>query len=153
MRGILTLGVFDLRQFLVPFALSLAGLVAGPAVHAQERDSVFVDYDAYADFVDSHIMTRDFIPLIQTLGGRDEYTIEQLQGIRNQLLGAWPNDFTGKSVFRQEDLGGGIRQEGRVYWTGEYYAYYYAVLHERDDELVVINFYLNTSITEIMARF
>lgn len=127
--------------------------LAAPGAMAQVRDSVFASYEDYARFVDEKIMTRDFIPMIQVLGGRDEYTAEQLAGLNAQLMSALPVDFTGVTVFRENDLGGGVRQEGRMYWTGEVYAFYYAVLHDRGDEVVVVNFTLNTSITEIMSRF
>lgn len=127
--------------------------LAAPAAMAQVRDSVFASYDDYARFVDEKIMTRDFVPLVQVLGGRDEYTAEQLAGVNAQLLNAMPVDFTSVTVFRETDLGGGVRQEARMYWTGELYAFYYAILHDRGDEIVVVNFTLNTSVTEIMSRF
>ena len=135
-------------RFLVPLLLMLAG-----AAHAQTRDSVFEDYTAYEDFVDRRIMARDFIPLIQALGGRDEYTIEQLNQINGQLLGAFPVDFRNVTVFRKTDLGGGVRQEARMYWRDESYAFFYAILHERAGELVVLNFHLNSNIGNIMAQF
>lgn len=139
-----------LTAFAVPLILSC---LAAPAAMAQVRDSVFASYEDYARFVDEKIMTRDFIPLIQVLGGRDEYTAEQLAGVNAQLLSALPMDFSNVTVFRETNLGGGVRQEGRMYWTGELYAFYYAILHDRGDEIVVVNFTLNTSVTEIMSRF
>lgn len=148
-----------MRQSLANIAFSLPAVLAASAVtlsapaQAQQADSIFDDYASYAAFVDEHVMNRKFIPLIQVLGGRDEYTIEQMNGINGQLLGAWPVDFENVAVFNESDLGEGIRQEGRMYWTGQSYAYYYAILHERDGDLMVLNFYLNTSITEIMNRF
>jgi len=123
------------------------------AVMAQQRDSVFANYQAYSDFVDKKVMQRDFIPLIQVLGGRDEYTKEQLANVNERMLSAFPLDFENTSVFNQKDLGGGMLQEGRVYWTGEQYAYFYAMLHIRDNDVVVINFNLNSSIDTIMAKF
>ncbi len=134
------------------FAIAVMA-VSTPAAQAQDRDSVFADYAAYAAFVDRHVMDRDFVPMIQRLGGRDEYTIEQMNGINGQLLNAWPRDFEKVTVFNETDLGGGVRQEGRMYWTGQSYAYYYAILHEQDAQVTVLNFYLHTSITEIMNRF
>ncbi|MCZ4257587.1 hypothetical protein O4H53_18715 [Sulfitobacter sp. G21635-S1] len=123
------------------------------AAHAQESDSLFADYEAYAAFVDRHVMRRDFIPLIQRLGGRDEFTPEQLAANQRQLEGAWPRDFVKVSVFKEIDLGGGIRQEGRIYWTGTSYAFFYAMLHQREDDLAVITFLLNSSSKPIMDRF
>ena len=120
---------------------------------AQVRDSVFTNYEDYNTYVDEKIMARDFIPLIQTLGGRDEYTTEQLNSVNNQMRSLFLVDFENVARFREEDLGGGMRQEGRVYWTGEQYVFFYAMLHQREGELVVINFNLNSSISAIMEDF
>lgn len=132
--------------------LALTLMFAAPAARAQQ-DSVFESYSDYAAFVDRHIMTRDFIPLILRLGGRDEYTQEQLETTAAQLQRAWPVDFQSSSVFREENLGGGIRQEGRIYWTGTSYAYFYALLHYRTDGFVVISFHLNTNSSKVLERF
>lgn len=135
-------------QFAVVAVTSL--LFAMPAL---ARDSVFDDYDSYAEFVDTHIMNRDFVRLIQTLGGRDEYTPEELDKIQSDFLRAFPRDFREKFVFLSEDLGGGMRREARGYHRGERYVWFYAIMHQRENDLVVINFRLNTSITRIMDAF
>ena len=59
---------------------------------AQQRDSIFSSYDSYQTFVDGRVANRDFISLIQTLGGRDEYTKEQLNGIQYRTLNS-PSTF------------------------------------------------------------
>lgn len=125
---------------------------AVPNADAQ-TDSIFPDYETYAAFVDKHIMLRDFVPLIIQLGGRDEYTPEQLTANNENLRRVWSKDFDNATVFKREDLGGGISQEGRMYWTETGYAFFYALLHQRDDSLVVINFHLNSSSKKIMERF
>jgi hypothetical protein len=123
------------------------------AVNAQMRDSVFKDYKAYNDFVDQKVTIRDFKPFILALGGRDEYSPDQLEKINKQLLNVFRKDFANKTVFRRVELGGGFSQEARAYWNGESYAYYYAILHQRKNDLVVINFSLNSDIGVIMAKF
>ncbi len=120
---------------------------------AQERDSVFSDYLSYSNYVDRMVMKRDFIPLIQVLGGRDEYTTEQLANVNQRMLSVFTEDFENVSVFNKQDLGGGMLKEGRIYWTGEQYAYFYAILHIRENDVVVINFNLNSSIDAIMSKF
>lgn len=120
---------------------------------AQERDSVFSDYTAYERFVDDHIMKRDFIPLVLALGGRDEYSEEQLHKVNQNLMAAFPIRFVNKTKFRETHLGGGMRQEGRAYWTGESYAYFYALLHDRGKDLVVVNFHLNSSVAKVIDKF
>jgi len=128
-------------------------LMLPTAALSQQRDSVFSNYQAYSDFVDTMVKKRDFIPLIQVLGGRDEYTTEQLNSVNERMLAVFPLDFENASVFNKRDLGGGVIQEGRIYWTGEQYAYFYAILHIRENDVVVINFNLNSSIDTIMAKF
>jgi hypothetical protein len=43
--------------------------------------------------------------------------------------------------------------ESRAYWTGEQYAYFFALLHDREDGLVVINFRLNSSVDAILEKY
>lgn len=121
---------------------------------AQERDSVFASYEDYARFVDSRVMGRRFIELIQVLGGRDEYTPEQLQGADQRFRAIYPRDFSNGAVTKQIDLGSGFGQEMRIYWDeGTGYIYYYALLHNRGDRLVVINFTLNSNVDKVLEKF
>ncbi len=141
-------------RFFPALLLLLLLLLPAPPVGAQQRDSFFADYQAYARFVDSRVMNRDFIELIQVLGGRDEYTPEQLQEVNRQFLLVYPHDFSSRAVLREVDLGQGFRQEMRAYWgdrTG--YNYFYALLHLRDDGLVVLNFSMNSDVSRVMAEF
>lgn len=124
------------------------GLVA-----AQERDSVFGDYQGYETFVDDKIMHRDFVELVKALGGRDEYSTRQLDGIQQQFTDIFPIDFRHKTVFKKIDLGGGMTQEARAYWIGERYIYFYALLHQREQDLVVINFTVNSLVGKVLAKF
>jgi hypothetical protein len=128
-------------------------LLFAAVASAQEGDSEFASYEAYADFVDSQIKGRNFTLLIQQLGGRDEYTKEELAATQRQMEGIWQQEVQNVTVFNRANLGGGIWQEGRIYWTGQSYAYFYALLHQRADALVVINFLLNSSSKPIMDRF
>jgi hypothetical protein len=122
--------------------------------NAQQKDSYFKDYQEYERFVDSRVMNRDFIELIQVLGGRDEYTIEQLEGINQRFLNLFPDDFTDRAVIRKTDLGEGFSQEMRVYWGEESgYNFFYAMLHTRPDGLAVLTFTLNSDVSAVLAEF
>lgn len=134
--------------------LSLA-LLLPLAAQAQvaERDSVFASPDAFRDYVGSHMMDRDFIPMIQRLGGRDEYTKEQLGQVNTQLLTAFPRDFENKAVVRVTEMDGGFRQEAYAYWTGLSYAWFYALLHDRGSDVVVIQFTVNTDASVVLDKF
>lgn len=121
---------------------------------AQQRDSYFDDYTSYSAFVDENIISRNFITLIQVLGGRDEYTEAELNGVNNQFLSIYPNDFASGVLIRETDLGSGFRQEARVYWSdaGDY-VFFFAMLHDRADAIVVLTFSLNSDVSKIMAEF
>lgn len=120
---------------------------------AQVRDSVFKDYQSYASFIEKAMKARDVTTLLKTLGGRNDFSDAEFREKQQTFQRIWPRDFENALVFRQEDLGNGIMQEGRIFWVGESYAYFYAVLHQRETELVVLNFNMHTNIKEVMNRF
>lgn len=140
-----------LRSFILTTAVALFANVAV----AEEVESYFDDYESYSDFVNSQMMSREFTTVIKRLGGSDEYTEEELVATDRQLKNVWREDFTGVTVFRETDLGGGMRQEARAYWSGvgKTYAYYYALLHELDGGIVVLQFNLNSSSSKIFENF
>ncbi|MEW2913596.1 hypothetical protein [Leisingera sp. JC11] len=137
-----------MRKFLA------AVLLAACPGFALAQDSIFKSYDAYERFVDTVIKERDFKQLITRLGGRDEYTPEQLQSAQQQLLAIYPRDFTGSGVAVRQELMNGFRKEVRVYWNEEVlnYCYYYAFLHDRGDSIVVLKFDLNTNSDVVFGK-
>ncbi|MGX9354057.1 hypothetical protein ACS3SW_02515 [Roseobacteraceae bacterium S113] len=134
-------------RFLMTCALCFAPLVAWA------QDSVFRDYQDYARFVDRHVMERDFVTLIQRLGGRDEYTKEELSGIQRQFQGIYSGDFEKMAVLKEVDLGGGFSTEMRSYWGAYGYVWFGAMLHDTGRELVVINFRLNSNPGPVMELY
>ncbi|MGC9370146.1 MAG: hypothetical protein ACP5DX_11460 [Paracoccaceae bacterium] len=141
-------------RFLIVLAAALSLFAAMPArAQDQERDSVFASDQAFHSFVDNHVARRDFIPLIQKLGGRDEYTAEQLQGLQQQFTSIYPADFTHRATVRTRLLENGFREEIITYWNDLAYVWFYAITHQRDDGLVVINFALNSSYEAVAQRF
>lgn len=134
------------------FTLIFGLLLAAPMAQAEE-DSTFASYDEYSAFVDDKIKSRDFAPLILRLGGGNEYPPEEMAENNKKLLEAWPIDFTNSTIFRHEDFGGGVMQEGRLYWTGTKYAFFHALLHQHEGKLTVVSFYLNNKSKPVMERF
>lgn len=133
-------------------SLAVFLLTAAPAV-AQVQDSRFSDYATYDAFVNEVLEDGRYIDLVTTLGGRDEYTTEQLQGLESTLKRVFPDGFIGHTVFGREDLGGGVSQEGRIYWSETSFFYYYALLLERADDLVVMHFSFDNDPMKIMSKF
>lgn len=135
---------------LISFALALVLL---PYV-AWAEDSRFNSYDAYVRFIDDKIMSRDFIPLITNMGGKDEYTPEQMRAANTRLLSAMPFDFADTALIKEVDLGNGFSQEMRAYWNNrDSYVFFYAFLHQKEDELIVLKFNLNTNSEKIFNKF
>ena len=140
-----------LRRFLA-LCLLFPFWAAAPAM-AQDEDSVFADYGTYSTYVDTMLTSRQWSEFIKHMGGRDEYTEEQLTKIGGDFDRLYPNAFTSRAVFRETDLGGGMKQEARAYWGGGRYLYYYAILHDTGSTLVVLNFSMNSKIEAIMQKF
>lgn len=122
-------------------------------VLATAKDSIFSDYQAYEVFVNEHVMARDFQTLILQLGGRDELTKEELTALNRQMQSVMPRNFTQVAVIKSVDLGSGFSQEARVFWTGLSYVFFYAFLHQRETDIVVLKFNLNTSSAKIFDKF
>lgn len=121
---------------------------------ANAEDRVFGTYAEYARFVDAKIMSRDFVSLINSLGGEDEYTEAELKATNAQLLNAMPYDFTGSAVLKRVELTPDFSQEMRVYWNRQKsYVYFYAFLHRREEGLVALRFNLNTNADKIFDKF
>lgn len=134
------------------FAILLAAILP-TLVSAQIADSTFKDYQSFSAYVDEHVKDRKMTELLVTMGGRDEYTKEQMDNIQAQTDRLFPTALDQKTVFHRDDLGGGIYQEARAYWTGKSYMYLYFLLHEREDALIVLQFAFNSSVGKIMEKF
>lgn len=118
------------------------------------QESVFSDYDAYFRFVDSHIMVRDFVPLIERLGGQGEYSPAELTALDLKLMDAMPQEFSNSAVLQRSNLANGFYQEARVYWNDRLsYTYFYALLHEYQGHVIVLRFSINTNVDAILGKF
>jgi len=133
--------------------LAAAAFAVLPGV-ALAQDSVFKSYDSYERFVETVIKTRDFKQLITRLGGRDEYTPEQLHSAQGRLQSIYPRDFTGSGLAVRQQLMNGFSKEVRIYWNDATlsYCYYYAFLHDQGDAVVVLKFDLNTNSDVIFGK-
>lgn len=125
-----------------------------PVLASAQQISFFPTFAAYEDYVDGQVMSRDYIPLVKRLGGGDEITDEQLGNLQRQFDFIYQEDFENVAILKTVTLENGFEQEARAYWTDlTGYLFYYALLHRREDGVVVIEFVLNSSVKAIMARF
>jgi len=97
---------------------------------------------------------REFSNVLKDMGGADEYTEQQLDRIQSQMRDLVPYYLSNVDIIKRAELQNGFSQELRAYWNDKNsYVYYYALLHQREDKLVVILFYFNTSPEELLAKF
>ncbi|WP_170390122.1 hypothetical protein [Ruegeria arenilitoris] len=117
-------------------------------------DEVFATYADYEAFVDTKIKNREFSNVISRLGGADEYTPQQMQVLQGQLRDLVPYYLTNADVAKRVELENGFAQEMRIYWNdNNSYLYYYALLHQRDDGVIVLQFSINTRAEPILGMF
>lgn len=140
-----------LATVLAPFfalALPVMAAAEGIAGHFENRA-------AYESFIDSQMKARNFSDAVHKLGGGDEYSEQELTAIADQLRAYYPQDFTHAAILRSAELGQGFRQEARAYWSEPEgrYLYFYALLHQRDDALIVLSFSADTEADVIMGKF
>ncbi|MGR3455985.1 hypothetical protein [Pseudooceanicola sp.] len=137
------------RHAMIALALTAQAAVAQEA----ERDQFFADYATYDSFVTETVEAKDFATFVTRLGGRGTYAEGQLDALRTQFLNIYAGDFTGNTTF-QEDLGGGVTREGRVFWTeDEKLLFYAATLLERDGTITILTFNMGADPAEILDRF
>lgn len=134
--------------------LRLAFILVVWPLAALAQDGIFADRAALDTFVNNNLMTRNFVPVIQQLGGRDEYTTEQLNGINTQFLNIYRADFGHVSTVRERRLGDGFHEEIRAYWTDDAgYLWLYLLTHQRASDVVVLSFKMNSSAAAVFERF
>ena len=135
-----------MKRLLVLF---FATLFAEPAIASE-----FSSYEEYETLLNMKMKNREFSNVLRDMGGDDEYTEQQLARIQSQMLGAVPYYLTNVDIIKRVELQNGFSQELRAYWNDRNsYIYFYALLHERDDDLLVILFAFNTNPKELLAKF
>ncbi len=131
---------------LVLTVLPLSAQAQSPGV------AIFDDYATLSEFVDTRVMKREFGGLIQRLGGSD-ISLAQLQQLTEQSRKGFPVDFENVAVMRRTEHENGFSQEIRAYWTGTQYGYLYLLLHDRGNEIAVLNIGVHAAAAAAMAQF
>ena len=111
---------------------------------SQVQDSIFPDRSAMQKYIWETVRDRKFSDLVLRLGGRDEYTTEQLAGVQNQFGQIYPQPFKEAKQVVDKRLENGFRKEIVSFWRGTSYLWLYLFTHEVDGKLVVINFRMNS---------
>lgn len=142
MRVVLLVAVFALLAILPPDsskALTSSALT-------------FRDYDAFSETVDKRILKRQFGALIQAMS-QTPLSLAQVQQMDAQTRRGFPEDFTHHAVMRREEMENGFSHEVRAYWTGETYLYVYFLIHERENDVMILHIGLHRTPAQAFALF
>lgn len=86
-------------------------LLAGAhSVLAQQQDSFIDSPEALYEFVDENTKSRNFPELISVLGGRDEYTVEELTALDKQFRAIYPRNFDNRALVKSRKLMSGFSE-------------------------------------------
>lgn len=133
----------------VLFALVLTSL---PAT-AQESSSIFKDYNAMRDTLDTMMKSRDIADVMLAFGASDEMTQEELDKLETRVRGIFPVDFIFVDVLKSDNMGNGWLRELYAFWGPGGYIYATVLMHKRPEALVAIEFKFNTDIEPLINTF
>ena len=92
--------------------------------------------------------------MLAGLGAGGELSDDELAALQNRVDEAFPEDLTNVTVSRKVDLGGGLHQELRVYWSDDaHYLFIYALYHVRADDMIILQFEFDNDPETVMAAF
>ncbi|RYH12050.1 hypothetical protein [Tropicimonas sp. IMCC6043] len=137
----------------------VALFLATAPVQAQDRPPqeapaaiIFDSYDAFISFIDERMMKRQFGGLMQKMTGGN-LTLAQVQQLTEQARKGFTVDFENVAVMQSEDLENGFRKEIRAYWTGDRYAYVFVLMHDRGEDLAILNVGIHVAPAPSLALF
>lgn len=139
---------------LIALFLSAAPMRAQNAAPAQVNlDAItFPDYEAFTAFLDKKVMQRQFGALMQKMSG-GTMSLAQVQQVTEQMRKGFAADFEQVAVMREEALENGFRQEIRTYWAGNLYLYVFVLLHQREEDIAVLNLGIHLAPAQALAMF
>ena len=114
---------------------------------------MFADYAEMRQTLDGLMMERRISDVMIAFGGADEMTKEELSALEGQVRAIFPSDFENVDVLKHDDMGNGWAQELYVYWTGRQFFYISVLYHDRDTELLAVQFKFNTDFDALIVNF
>jgi len=134
-----------------PLVLALSLVCAAPAI-AQDVPGTFPSLDAYDDVVSAGLVGGDFMALIGALADLAPLTEQNRINLANEMAATWAGDYTNTALVLREEMENGFTKEVRAFWTDtDNYGYYFGLLHNRGDEVRVLQFGFNATLAEVLS--
>ena len=133
-------------------ALVLA-LVWTPIELAAQEQPIFKDYDEMRSTLDELMMARQIEKMMLRFGGPSDMSKEDLKDFELRIRDRFPRDFDNVDVVRVQTLENGWSQEMYAYYSGLGYIFVAVLLHQRADQLIVLNIRFDVNFHEVKEYF
>lgn len=134
-------------------AIIFAALLTALPATAQDRASLFKNYDDMRVKLDGMMMTRNIADVMLAFGASDEMTQQELDDLEKRVRAIFDTDFDTVDLLKRDDMGNGWARELYAYWGDSGYLYATVLMHKRPEMLVAIKFKFNTDIDELISAF
>lgn len=122
------------------------------AAQAQVTAGIFKDYTELRSALDNALSKADITSALRRFdaGVTSEGQTIDVQRKFDELF---PNALPNTALVRRETYGGSISRELLVYWNGTKYLWASVLIHDRGNEVVAIEFSVNTDYDTIASEF
>ncbi|NIY78651.1 hypothetical protein HCZ23_04115 [Celeribacter sp. HF31] len=73
--------------------------------------------------------------------------------VQQQLTALFPRKIKNHAVLIERESGEGFREKIDVFWADKQYLFTQTITHQRDDGVIVMEFKVNTSLSQIKPYF
>ncbi|WP_434287396.1 hypothetical protein [Celeribacter sp. SCSIO 80788] len=91
--------------------------------------------------------------LLVTVSGDQSVTAQNRAIVQQQLSALFPRKIKNHAVLIERESGEGFREKIDVFWADKQYLFTQTITHERDDGVIVMEFIVNTSLSQIKPYF
>ena len=132
--------------------LLFIGLTTAFGANAQVKAGLFANYNELRNALDSALTRADITTTLRRFdaGVTSEGQTIDVQRKFNQLF---PAGLPNTSLVRRDTFGGGISRELIVYWNDTKYLWASVLIHDRGNEVVAIEFTVNTDYDTVAGQF
>jgi hypothetical protein len=131
----------------------LLGLAVFGTTGAFAQQGIFNSYAELRETLDASMMSGEVDRALVDFGGGDEYTKEQLRGLRSRYQSVYPQPMMQKAIMRKEVYLNGFRRELIVYWRGSKYVYVDLFIQDTGKQVIAIMFRYNSDYDELAVNY
>jgi hypothetical protein len=117
------------------------------AAAQSETWPIFQDYDEMRQVLDRLIRDRSINEMLVEFSSEDAMPVPDRIALEAQVRGHFPDPLSSVAIMQTSEMENGFSQQVLAYWDGaNRYLYFHLLLQERDGQLLVIHFSLNSDV-------